>query len=343
MSELAVVILAAGQGTRMNSKKQKILFDVGGRPMIVHVFEAAAAIADGLPVLVVGRSERGVQDLLGEQARYVEQPEQLGTGHATMMAEELLRDEAKQVLVTYGDMPLLRAETLANLAKLQSEENAAVAMLTVLGEPNSTFGRILRNESGAVQEIIEVAEARRRPDSEAILAITELNAGVYCFDSTWLWDHLPKLPLRQARRGQEYYLTDLVKLAVDEGRSVTATVVKDADECLGAGTRSELVNVEQAFRRRAIQKWLNAGVSMIDPKSVYIDQTVTIGRDTVLWPGTFLEGETVVGEDCILGPNCTIRDSHIGAGSRIEQAVVEDCILAEGYLVNPFSQLKGLR
>jgi bifunctional UDP-N-acetylglucosamine pyrophosphorylase/glucosamine-1-phosphate N-acetyltransferase len=239
MAELAVVILAAGKGTRMLSRRQKILHEVGGQPMVSHVFESALKVADLPPLLVVGPGEDGVQELFGERASYVLQPEQLGTGHATMMAAPLLEGRSRQVLVTYADMPLLRADTMVDLAERQRVNGAAVVMLTVMGEPSSTFGRVVRGQAGQVVEIVEVAEARQRPEAQTLLAILEHNAGVYCFDADWLWQNLPDLPLRQARGGQEYYLTDLVGLAVSQDQPVEAQVVEDADECLGAGTRAE--------------------------------------------------------------------------------------------------------
>jgi bifunctional UDP-N-acetylglucosamine pyrophosphorylase/glucosamine-1-phosphate N-acetyltransferase len=145
--------------------------------------------------------------------------------------------------------------------------------------------------------------------------------------------------LRQARSGEEYYLTDMVGLAVAQGRLVEARMVEDADECLGAGTRAELVLVEKAFRRRANARWLAAGVTLIDPEATYIDQTVTIGRDTVIWPNTYLQGQTVIGGECVIGPNTIVRDSTLGRGCRVEQAVVERCQLGDGVIVPPFSHL----
>lgn len=341
MAKLAVIILAAGQGTRMQSKKQKILHEVGGRSMVAHVLEAAASIADLPPVIVVGPGDTGIQRLFGDRASYVVQPDQLGTGHATRMAEPLLNNRSDQVLVTYGDMPLLRPESMTQLARLQAQAGAAVALLTVEGEPESPFGRVVRAEAGQVLEIVEVAEARQRPKAAELLALRELNAGVYCFAADWLWANLPALPLRQARRGQEYYLTDLIGMAVNQDQSVVATPVADPDECLGAGTRSELVLVEKAFRRRAAQKWLASGVTLLDPETCYIDQTVIIGQDTIIWPNTYLQGQTVIGEDCIIGPNTIIRDAHIGPGCRIEQAQVDNIVLDAGTVVVPYSYLKG--
>lgn len=337
---LAVVLLAAGHGTRMNSKTQKVLHDVGGKPMILHIFEAAETVADVKPVVVVGAGERGVQQLLNSRARYVVQKERLGTGHATLVARDALAGQSDQVLVTYGDMPLLRAETLAGLAETQTESGAALVMLSSLGDPTSTFGRVIRDGAGHVAEIVEVAEAKLRDDTEAILATRELNVGVYCFDAPWLWENLPNLPLREARNGPEYYLTDMVGVAVAQGRLVEAVIAPDPDESLGAGTRAELVDVERAFRRRASRHWLEAGVTLLDPTTTYIDQDVIIGQDTVIWPNTYLQGQTVVGEDCVLGPNTILRNARVGDSCRVEQAVVEEIELKAGTVVEPFTHLK---
>ncbi|MCB8985245.1 MAG: NTP transferase domain-containing protein [Ardenticatenaceae bacterium] len=334
MSTLAVVLLAAGQGTRMNSKTQKILHEVGGKPMVLHVFEAAEAVSDRRPVLVVGPGKAGVQDLVGERADYVTQVEQLGTGHATMMAESVLKGQTDQVAVAYGDMPLLRAQTLSYLAQTQAQTGAAVVMLSIMGDPTSSYGRVVRDTHGRVLEIVEVAEARQRSNTTFLLAIRELNAGVYCFAADWLWANLPRLPLRQARSGHEYYLTDMIGLAIDQGRLVEAVTTDDPDECLGAGTRAEMVLVEKAFRRRANRRWLDNGVTLVDPDVTYIDPDVTIGQDTVIWPNTYLQGTTTIGEDCVIGPNAILRNARVGRSCRIEQAVVENKTIADNTVVS---------
>ena len=332
---IAVVLLAAGQGTRMNSRKQKILHEVGGRPMVLHAFLAAAAVAGRPPVLVLGPGETGVPALLGDRAEYVVQPEALGTGHATMMAADALRGRADQVIVTYGDMPLLRAETLRRLAETQRAAGAAVALLSVPGAPDSTFGRIVRDDAGGVVEIVEVAEARRRPDAEALLVIGELNAGVYCFDGDWLWANIDRLPVRQARRGQEYYLTDMVELAVAAGRPVAAVMADDPDEGLGAGTRAEMVAVERAFRRRVNGHWLAHGVTLVEPDATYIGPDVAIGQDTIIWPNTFLQGQTTIGAECVIGPNAVLRDTRVGDGSRVEQMLLDGQCVPAGTTARP--------
>ncbi len=338
---LAVVLLAAGHGTRMRSRKQKILHEVAGQPMISHVLAAAESVADTPPVVVIAPGDDAVRALLDGRARFAFQDQPLGTGHATLMAASLLQGRSAQALVTYGDMPLLRSETMRRLAAAQAESEAAIAMLTVMGASDSTFGRVLRDANGDVLEIVEVAQARRRPDGEAVLAIPEHNAGVYCFAADWLWQHLRALPLRQARRGPEYYLTDMVGLAVSQGRRVVALVADDADEGLGAGTRAELAAVEAALRRRVNRRWLEAGVTLMDPDATYIEPTVTIGQDTVIWPNCHLQGATVVGEGCVVGPNTILRNARLGAGARVEASVLTDAAIAAGAVVGPFEHLRG--
>jgi bifunctional UDP-N-acetylglucosamine pyrophosphorylase/glucosamine-1-phosphate N-acetyltransferase len=338
---IAVVLLAAGQGVRMNSKKQKILHEVGGRPMVLHAFLAAEAVADLPPVLVVGPGETGIQELIGDRATYVVQAAALGTGHATTVAADALRGHADQVIVAYGDMPLLRAETMRCLADAQRTSGAAVALLSVPGEATSTFGRIVREISNSaavpssVVEIVEVAEARQRPNTDELLAIRELNAGVYCFDSDWLWANIDRLPIRRARHGEEYYLTDMVGIAVSQGRTVMAMMADDPDEGLGAGTRAEMVQVERAFRRRLSNHWLANGVTLVEPDAIYIGPEVTIGRDTIIWPNTFLQGRTTIGEDCVIGPNAIIRDSTVGDRCRIEQLLIEGSAVPDGTTARP--------
>ena len=340
MLKTAVIILAAGKGTRMNSKYQKILHEVGGKPMVQHVFEASQAVSDVRPVMVVAPGEDGVPELFGDLATYVPQAERLGTGHATQMAENALRGQADQVIVTYGDMPLLKQETLQKLVDKRKESGAAVTMLTVMGEPESSFGRIVRNRAGKVTEICEVAEAKQRKNTQALLNIRELNVGIYCFDAKFLWDNIASLPQRKARNGNiEYYLTDMVAAAVKQKREVITIITDDASEALGAGTRAEMVDVERLFRQRTVQRWLAAGVTIVSPEQTYIDPDVTIGQDSVIWPNSYLQGDTVVGDDCVIGPNTIVRSAEIGDRCVIEQAVIEGVIVEPDTYVAPFTHV----
>lgn len=333
----AILILAAGKGTRMHSKRSKILHDVGGKPMVQHVVDAARGLTGVKPVLVVSPDSDDIRALFGDTVDYVVQPEPLGTGHAVQVAADALRDRARTVLVTYADMPLLQPTTMQALVEAQAARGAAVSLLAVRGEPSSTFGRIVRDADGRVLEILEVANARRRPDPDRWLNIRELNAGVYCFDATFLWGRIGRLPLRQARRGHEYYLTDMIEMAVVAGLTVEAIVADDADECLGAGTRAELVAVERALRDRVRRRWLDAGVTLVDPATTYIDADVVIGQDTVIWPNSFLQGNTTIGEDCIVGPNTTLRDATLGRGCVAEHVFVAGATVPKGTHLPPFA------
>ena len=305
--------------------------------MVQHVFDSVASLSVLPPVMVVGANEMGVQELFGDDAAYTVQAERLGTGHATLMAREAAQGRSQQVVVTYGDIPLIRAETYRKLAERQAESGAAVVILSVKGEPDSSFGRIVRNTDNDVIEICEVAEAKQRANSEELLNIRELNVGIYCFDADFLWNNLDRLPLRQARSGEEYYLTDMVSLAVEGGFKVDALTTDDPNESLGAGTRAEMVAVERAFRDRAVQKHLANGVTIVDPASTYIDPDVVIGQDTVIMPGCHLQGDSVIGEDCLIGPHTVIRSAEIGDRCELELCVLEDIVLEDDTTLPPFT------
>lgn len=337
MTNIGIVILAAGQGTRMKSKQQKILHEVGGKPMVQHVVDAAREVSELPSVLIVGKGADGVRTLFGDTVQYAIQAEQLGTGHATAMARDALIGNAEQVIVLAGDMPLIRAETLSNLATIQREKNAAVVILAVEGGKESSFGRIIRNDQGHVIEICEAAQAKRRSNADEILAIREQNSAIYSFDADFLWSNIDNLPIRQARNGQEYYLTDMVEIAVQQGKLVDAVMAVDATERLGAGTRAELVAVERAFRQRAIDHWLENSVTIIDPNNTYIDQDVRIGKDTVIWPNSFIQGNASIGEDCVIGPNTVVRSAEVGDRCVIEQSVVVGMSIAPDTHIAPFT------
>lgn len=325
----------------MLSKKQKILHEVGGKPMVQHLFDTAVSLTPIPPVLVIGKGRDGVKQLFGDRAAYAVQRKPMGTGHATQMAKPLLAGMSDQVIIAYADMPLLQAATLQQMVDLQAQTQSPVAMLSVIGSPDSSFGRVMRDENGRVTNIMEVAQAAREPNADELLAIREQNAGVYCFAADWLWANIENLPLRQARSGPEYYLTDMIELAAQQNAVVATAVIDDVDECLGAGTRAEMVLVEKVFRQRANNRWLAQGVTIVDPDSTYIDPDVTIGQDTVIWPNSYLQGKTAVGQDCIIGPNTILRSATVGDSCHVEQAVVEGAALVAGTAVAPFTVIKN--
>lgn len=330
---LGVIILAAGEGTRMRSDLPKVLHSLAGRPMVSWAIGTAEALTDIPPTLIVGHGAKAVKDVVGDVANYVEQAEQLGTGHAVLQAREALRDRAERVVVLYADMPLLTAETLKRLVDRQRTNDGPITMLTLVSDNPRGFGRVVRAEDGGVIEIVE--EAVATPEQ---LAIRELNAGVYCFDAAWLWEHVDQIPLSLPK--EEYYLTDLVGMAADQDRRVEAIVVEDRSEVLGINTRVHLAEAEAVMRHRINRRWMESGVTMVDPSTTYIEATVRVGRDTVILPNTMVRGDTVIGAGCHLGPNTVVEDSVIGDGCRVVASVVEEAVMEEGSDVGPFGHLR---
>lgn len=334
---VAAVILAAGHGTRMKSKLPKFLHPLAGRPLLEWSLQAVEGLSDLRPVVVVGYAKERVRDLLGERVDYCVQEELLGTGHALMQAKELLYQRAEQVLVIYSDMPLLRPETLRKLTQLrldptqQQRSPITLSMLTVEREEAQGFGRVVRDENGAVRGIVEEADCT--PEESAI---RELNPGVYCFDGQWLWENLSLLTPSPSG---EYYLTDLVGIAADQGGRVE-TIAAPPDEVYGINDRSHLAVAAQALRQRINEAHMLAGVTLVDPASTYIDACVTIGQDSVICPGTHLQGDTTIGADCQIGPGSRIIDSAIGDACRVEYSVIERARMERGSEIGPFGHLR---
>ena len=330
--KLSAVILAAGQGTRMKSSLPKVLHPLLGRPMAWYALEAVHQVTHSTPVMVIGHQAEQVRQGLGDQAEYVLQEPQLGTGHAVMQAEPLLAGKSDLVLVTYADMPLLTAQTLSRLVEMAQAHASPLSMLTMTtGEPRG-FGRILRDPSGKVVGIVE--EAQATPEQ---LAIRELNPGVYCFRDAWLWQSLRRIPL--SPKG-EYYLTDLVELAVGDGADIQSLSVADPDEMIGINTRLHLAQAGALLRRRINQAWMEAGVSMVDPDHTYIEPGVTLGQDTTLWPGTYLHGNTHIGAGCTIGPDTIIRDSQVGNDCTLLASVLEGALLEDRVSMGPYCHLR---
>jgi bifunctional UDP-N-acetylglucosamine pyrophosphorylase/glucosamine-1-phosphate N-acetyltransferase len=330
--KVTAVLLAAGQGTRMKSDLPKMLHSVCGEPMVFHALHAAREASEGQPVLVIGHGADAVKAAVGDSARCVVQEQQLGTGHAVMQAESLLRGESDLVLVTYGDMPLMRGQTLVRLVEKQRDNKGPVTLLTVIADDPRGFGRIVRKPDGTVAAIVE--EAAAAPQQ---LSIKELNVGAYCFSAGWLWDALHRIPV--SKKG-EYYLTDTVELAVKDNLPVQALVMDDVVETIGINTRVHLAESEAAMRKRINEKHMLAGVTFIDPASTIVDAGVRIGRDTVIWPGTYLLGSTSVGANCRIGPNAHIRDTRIGDDCAVFMSVMEKAVLEDHVEVGPFARLR---
>jgi bifunctional UDP-N-acetylglucosamine pyrophosphorylase / glucosamine-1-phosphate N-acetyltransferase len=331
--KITAVLLAAGQGTRMKSDLPKVLHPLCGRPMLWHVLEALSAAATEKPVVVVGHGAEAVQGYLGASADCVVQEPQLGTGHAAMQAEPLLRGNTDYVIVTYADMPLLRGETFRRLVETQRLNPGPLSLLTVIAEDPRGFGRIVRKTDGTVEAIVE--EYVATPEQQQI---RELNVGAYCFEASWLWDALHRIE-KNPKKG-EYYLTDIVEIAVKDNLPVQAVVHDDFIETIGINTRVHLSEAEAAMRLRINREHMLNGVSLMNPTVTYIEAGVKIGRDTLIMPNTYIHGSTEIGEGNIIGPNTIIRDSKIGDRCRILASVLESAVLEDEVDMGPFARLR---
>ncbi|MAQ49660.1 MAG: UDP-N-acetylglucosamine diphosphorylase/glucosamine-1-phosphate N-acetyltransferase [Pseudomonas sp.] len=329
---LHVVILAAGQGTRMRSKLPKVLHPVAGKPMLGHVIDCARSLSPTRIHVVIGHGAELVREqLAAEDIHWVLQTEQLGTGHA--VAQALPGTEgADQVLVLYGDVPLLRAETLAQLSSQAGAQ--ALGMLTVALADPTGYGRILRNEAGEVQAIVEQKDA-----SAEQLRIREGNTGIMALPGKHAARWLGILSNQNAQG--EYYLTDVVAMAVAEQIPVEVAHAVDEYEVLGANNRVQLAVLEAEYRRRQAERLMTEGVSLADPARIDVRGDVRVGRDISIDINVVLEGRVVIEDDVIIESNCVLRDCHIGAGSHIKAfSHIDGAELATGCDVGPYARLR---
>jgi bifunctional UDP-N-acetylglucosamine pyrophosphorylase/glucosamine-1-phosphate N-acetyltransferase len=299
---LAVVVLAAGQGKRMQSGLAKVLHEVAGRPMLAYPLEVAEALGPERLVVVVGRDSDRVREAFAGRARFVEQAERRGTGHAVHMARPALEGFAGDVLILYGDTPLLRADTLQRMRAKKAERRLDLLILSAL-EPLP--GRIVRDASGRVVRIVETTDATQEE-----LRIQEGNTGTYLVDADFLWKALDQVDDRNAQR--EIYLTDIVGIAVRDGRPLDALPLTDAEEALGINSRAELARAAAVMRRRAAERLMADGVTLVDPDATYLDTDVQVGRDTVIEPGCVISGRSRIGERCWIRAHSVIEDAELG-------------------------------
>lgn len=331
--KITAVLLAAGQGTRMQSDLPKVLHPLCGKPMLWHVLEALKAATTEKSVVIVGYGAEEVKKSVGDSAECVLQEPQLGTAHAALQAESLLRDKTDYVIVAYADMPLLRGETFKQLLETQRLNSGPLSLLTVIAEDPRGFGRIVRKADGTVEAIVE--EYVATPEQ---LEIKELNVGAYCFKADWLWDALHRIE-KNPKKG-EYYLTDIVELSVKDNLPVQAVVHDDLIETIGINTRVHLSEAEAALRTRINLEHMLNGVSMIDPASTYIEAGVKIAKDTTILPNTYIHGSSVIGERNMIGPNTIIRNTTIGNDCKILASVLEGAVLEDDVDIGPFARLR---
>jgi bifunctional UDP-N-acetylglucosamine pyrophosphorylase/glucosamine-1-phosphate N-acetyltransferase len=338
--DLAVVILAAGLGTRMKSKLAKVLHQAGGRTLIEHVATTAAKLtAPERIFVVVGHQADAVRQVVNaapglERVQFLHQAEQLGTGHAVMIGREQLTGIAKNLLVLYGDGPLLGEATLRGLVEAHRENGAGVTLLTTNLDDPTGYGRIIRDADGKLLEIVE-----QKACTPEQAAIREINPGIYVFQTAALFDHIGELGTDNPAK--EYYLTDMAAVLRRAGHKVETRPVADAHEVLGINTRAELAIMDREFRDRKAQLLMLSGVTIYRPETCVIDQTVEIGADTVIGPSVALYGNTRIGEDCVIRPFNTLRDTVVADGVTIHESCwMESASVERGASVGPYSRLR---
>ena len=329
--KLKTLILAAGKGTRMKSELPKVLHKVNGIPMVKKIMDILNGLKPEENILILGHKKELVASTLGD-VKYVVQEEQLGTGHAIMMAEEALKGYDGDVMVVCGDTPLLREETLAKLWDKHRSSGAATTVLSSIYENPFGYGRIIK-EDGLVKAIVEQKDAT--PEQAAV---KEVNAGVYCFDSKKLFDALSKI--NNNNKNGEYYLTDVIGIHVDGGEKVESYILEDNIEILGVNSKVELAQADSVLRERKNQKLMEEGVILIDPRATYVEESVSIGQDTVLYPGVHLQGETVIGENCEILGDTRIINSKIANNVIIERSVVEESIVDDKVTIGPYAHIR---
>ncbi|PTJ75644.1 bifunctional UDP-N-acetylglucosamine diphosphorylase/glucosamine-1-phosphate N-acetyltransferase GlmU [Staphylococcus simulans] len=327
------VVLAAGKGTRMKSKLYKVLHKVAGKSMIEHVVDSVKQAGTDEIVTIVGHGAESVKETLGSQSSYSFQEEQLGTAHAVKMAADELKGKEGTTLVVCGDTPLITPETLKALADYHEAQQAGVTVLSATADNPFGYGRIVRDQDGRLAKIVEQKDAK-----EAEREIDEISTGIFAFDNVLLFELLEKVKNDNAQG--EYYLPDVITLALEAGKIADAYRTDDFDEIMGVNDRVALSKAEAAYRERVNEYHMRNGVTLIDPALTYIEADVQIGMDTIIEPGVHLGKGTVIGEDTVIGQYSDVNNSTIGNRTTIKQSVVNDATVGDDTTVGPFAQLR---
>jgi bifunctional UDP-N-acetylglucosamine pyrophosphorylase/glucosamine-1-phosphate N-acetyltransferase len=332
MHGLTTVILAAGEGKRMRSRQPKVLHELCGRPLISYCLRLARTVGDRI-VLVVGPDADAVRVAAGEGVRVVEQRERLGTGHAVLQARGHCEGLDGPVLVMPSDVPLLSVETIERLVSHHATTGAAATVLTAVVDRPHGYGRVLR-QGGRVKRIVEDRDAT---DDEK--KVGEINTSVYCFDGRRLWPALDRV--RPENDQGEYYLTDVIGLLAKAGGRIEAIAVDDPDEALGVNDRKQLAALAAIQRRRILDRHMLGGVTILDPATTYIDDTVTIGADTVIYPNVIIDVASEIGSDCVIGAGCQIRATKLGDRVQLKPyCVMTESVVEDEAVLGPFCHLR---
>lgn len=333
MDNINAVILAAGEGTRMKSKMPKVLHEVMGRPMVKRVVDTAKDLEAKNICVVTGHMSETVQEALKDEGvSFAVQEKQLGTGHAVMQAEEYI-NENEDVLILYGDTPLIKAETLEKLIEYHRSENNGVSIISAIVEDSAGYGHIIRDKDGNFVKNVEYKDAT--PEEKLV---KEINSGIYCFKGSSLKKAL-KLITNDNAQG-EYYLPDALEIILKSGEKVNAMTIGDVTEFFGVNNRVQLAQANKIMQKRINEKHMLNGVTIIDPTDTYIADDVEIGMDTIIYPGCVLEGKTVIGDDCKIGPDTRLTDMILAPNVTIQYTVAMESEIGSGTKVGPFAYIR---
>jgi len=335
MQELGVVVLAAGQGTRMKSNLPKVLHPLGGRPLFLHVLRTAQRLNPNPVAIVIGHGAEAVRSAYARNdVVWILQEQQRGTGHAVLCAKEAFKEFKGEVIILSGDVPFIREQTLLMLVAHHRSRSAALTLLTAFLDEPKGYGRILRDDHGNVTGIVEEKDA-----TLGERGIREVNAGVYVVSAPFVFAALSEI--KNHNQQGEYYLPDIVAIGLARRADIETVRVDDVREMLGINTREELAFMEKNLRQSINKKWMLAGVTFKDPDTTYIEDGVTIGKDTVIGPNTQLRGKTVVGERCQIDGSAFLTDAQIGDEVHLRFSVVMiGCRVANGAIIGPFAHLR---
>ena len=330
---LAVVILAAGEGKRMKSAYPKVIHRICGEPLLKYVITETAKLQPRKTVVVIGHQAEKVKAVLDESVSAIVQEEQKGTADAVRITEPEFEDFQGTIMVTCGDIPLIRHETLGGLLQLHLETKAAATLLSAHFSDPTGYGRIIRKPDGLVQEIVEEKDA-----TEAEKKITEINSGIYCFQKDDLFEAICKIGCKNAQN--EFYLTDIVEVLNHQEKKIAVSVVVDSDEIAGVNSRKDLAQAQSIMQTRINERIMEAGVTLVAPDLTFIGPDVRIGQDTVIQPFSFLEGKTTIGSECVLGPHVHLIDMEVGSQVTMENVVAEESVIEDRAGLGPFSRIR---